>query len=547
MEAILIVDDIEQNRYLLQVMLAGLNYTVIEAENGLDALEKARTSPPDLVISDILMPVMDGFALCRQWKSDPQLHQIPFIFYTATYTEPKDKKFALSLGAERFLVKPIEPPELITIIKGILIETRENRHISPVVAGDDHEDHRFYKEYSSVLITKLENKVAELERSNRTLKETITELQSTENRLRLSQILLQSIVDGISEPIILLDHDTTIKMINQAAIDYFGKSTEQVVGRTCQELNQAVCGHCQACEIPERLHLQQASIIERRSCLYPDRFEQVSIYPLCASPDDTGSAIIRIADITESKRLQEHLLQKEKLAAVGELAAGVAHEINNPINGIMNYAQLLIDEHDGKEDDVEFPRRILSEADRVVKIVRNLLSFSRQTDDDVNPVDIRSFLHDALQLMEKQLIGDGITINLDLPDSFPLILGNGHKMQQVFLNVLSNARQALNVRYPEHHPKKSLSIHSTIRKDDDRSWLAIHFVDSGIGIPENIIHRICDPFFTTKDRGEGVGLGLSISYGIIQEHGGKLLFNSVVNVGTTVTVAIPIIKSTEEH
>ncbi|MBN2382984.1 response regulator [bacterium] len=542
MDTILIVDDLEENRYLLHAILTAQGFKVIEACHGAEALEKAHSTTPDLIISDILMPVMDGFTLCRQWKQDPVLHSVPFIFYTATYTDEKDRKLALSLGAERFLIKPLEPMELLAEVQEVLAETRAKGPSESPALTDEAQDHSFYKEYSSVLVTKLEDKVNQLEQTNRNLEQAIVELKDTERQLRTSEFLLQSVVDGMTEPIILFDPNATIKVLNQAALHYFGRSSFEIVGHTCSELHHDRTEQCQSCELLVRVKNNQSSSFERRGCLYPERFEQVSVYALDSPPDDAGSTVVRIADITEAKRLQEHLLQQEKLASIGELAAGVAHEINNPINGIMNYAQLLIEDHQDPKRLDDFPQRILVEADRVVKIVRNLLSFARQSDDQISPVDLRPFLLDTVQLMEKQLADDDIRLTLDLPGSFPLILGNGPKMQQVFLNLISNARYALNARYAATHPDKSLVIRANTTTDQDQSWLTLQFIDAGTGIPKDHLHRICDPFFSTKPRGEGVGLGLSISYGIIKEQSGKLSFDSEIEKGTTVTVTLPVMK-----
>ena len=168
---ILIVDDNEQNLYLLQVLLEGNGYRSLRAKSGNEALEIAIANPPDMVISDILMPGMDGFALCRQWKSNEKLKSIPFIFYTATYTDLKDEEFSLSLGAARFIRKPAEPSQFIEIIRdvleeyqrGVLVETTDNLNGEEV----------FLKKYNEALIRKMEDKLLELEKTNRKLSETI--------------------------------------------------------------------------------------------------------------------------------------------------------------------------------------------------------------------------------------------------------------------------------------------------------------------------------------------------------------------------------------
>jgi len=160
-------DDNAENRYLLESLLRASGFEVISAENGKDALEKAQAQPPDLIVSDILMPVMDGYALCRAWKSDEKLKYIPFVFYTATYTEPKDKKFALRLGAERFLLKPQEPDLLIKIFKEVL---EDKNSAKQPLSGPLGKEMEYFRQYNEILFRKLEKKMSDLETANRELR-----------------------------------------------------------------------------------------------------------------------------------------------------------------------------------------------------------------------------------------------------------------------------------------------------------------------------------------------------------------------------------------
>jgi putative nucleotidyltransferase with HDIG domain len=163
---ILIVDDNPQNLYFLEIMLLSNNYGIIKASNGKDALKSAHDDPPDLVITDILMPVMDGFSLCRELKNDELLKYIPLIFYTATYTDPKDEEFALSLGADRFLVKPMDPTEMLKIIRDVMMHSeRVLKPLPPELADNEN----YYKAYSETLVRKLEEKMLQLERMNKRL------------------------------------------------------------------------------------------------------------------------------------------------------------------------------------------------------------------------------------------------------------------------------------------------------------------------------------------------------------------------------------------
>jgi len=161
MTRVLIADDNQRNLYLLESIMKGNGFEVVSAHNGAEALAAAKRDPPDIIITDILMPVMDGFELCRKWKADPALNQIPFIFYTATYTDPKDEQFARSLGAERFIVKPQKPDVLVTELRQVLEESRTLRGRGQARPQADEKE--ILQEYSEVLFRKLEKKVAQLE------------------------------------------------------------------------------------------------------------------------------------------------------------------------------------------------------------------------------------------------------------------------------------------------------------------------------------------------------------------------------------------------
>lgn len=185
MQSVLIVDDIAENLYFLEVLLKGNGFDVRTALNGAEALQSARGNPPCLVISDILMPVMDGYTLCREWRADEQLRQIPFMFYTATFTEKKDEALALSLGADHFVIKPQEPDVLMGVIRGVLSSVRVDA--PEKVHEADLDEGGVLREYSKALFRKLEKKMADLEKANRGLEERIEEQKRLEEQLRQAQ------------------------------------------------------------------------------------------------------------------------------------------------------------------------------------------------------------------------------------------------------------------------------------------------------------------------------------------------------------------------
>jgi len=246
-------------------------------------------------------------------------------------------------------------------------------------------------------------------------------------------------------------------------------------------------------------------------------------------------------DITEKISMQMETIRTRQLASLGEMAAGVAHEINNPITGIINYSQIIANKSVKGSRESDIAIRIIKEGERIAVIVRNLLSFARADarKEKKSPVSIHNILSDTLTLTEAQIIKDGIILKLNVPPELPKIIANPHQIQQVFLNIVSNARYALNQKYQEAHDNKILEIFGEKIVLDNCPYVRVIFYDHGIGIPADIMNKIMNPFFTTKPTGKGTGLGLSISHGIISEHGGKLVIDSTEGEVTKVAVILP--------
>ncbi len=236
MTTILIVDDNAANTALLQDILARQGYDVIAARHGADALEIAQHTPPDMIITDILMPVMDGFALCRAWQQDERLRTIPFVFHTATYTTTEDQAFGLSLGAARYLIKPTKPSELVTILREVLeeSETREPAAVGHLI----EEETTYLKEYNEALIRKLERKVAQLETANRALEREIDERQRLERAVRDFRNRYEIMFQKHVAIMLLIDPETgDIIDANQAAFQYYGYSHDELVSMNISDIN----------------------------------------------------------------------------------------------------------------------------------------------------------------------------------------------------------------------------------------------------------------------------------------------------------------------
>jgi two-component system NtrC family sensor kinase len=240
-----------------------------------------------------------------------------------------------------------------------------------------------------------------------------------------------------------------------------------------------------------------------------------------------------LRDVTEERLMQERLLQSEKMVSVGQLVSGVAHELNNPLTGIMGFAQLLLgrEQDERTRQDVE---TILSEADRASKIVQNLLSFARRKRTEKEPADLNALLQRVLELRSYDLRVKNIDVELDLDSKLPETMVDTNQVQQVFLNLIVNAEQAMLAA----HERGTLTV--TSRKQKDTVRLSLQ--DDGPGMSPETLRRIFDPFFTTKEVGEGTGLGLTISYGIIEDHGGRIWAESAPGKGTSFVIELPIVR-----
>lgn len=370
------------------------------------------------------------------------------------------------------------------------------------------------------------------------IKLSIREREEAEARTR-------SIIENMLDGLITMDEHYLIESLNAAATKIFGYESHEVVGRKIDVLmefptdftKEPACFHEDITKAMGMPH----EVTGRR--------KDDSTFPLeiSLSQMQLGAKRLLIAmarDITEEKLKKSEALRAGQLAAIGEIAAGVAHEINNPINGIINFTQILLDisEAEGKDnpEETDILKRIIAEGDRISGIVRNLLDFARQRDAIVEEFYIDNVIRDSVSLLQYQFNKDGIKPVVEIPKDLPPLRGNPQQLQQVFLNLLSNARYALNVRYKGQDPGKRIEIRSRMISVDGKDFLRTTVTDYGIGIPQNVIDRIFDPLFSTKPPGEGTGLGLSISQNLVMQHQGYLRLESVEGSQTNAIVDMPI-------
>ncbi|MBW2669221.1 MAG: PocR ligand-binding domain-containing protein [Deltaproteobacteria bacterium] len=242
----------------------------------------------------------------------------------------------------------------------------------------------------------------------------------------------------------------------------------------------------------------------------------------------------------EKSLLEAQLQQTQKMESIGTLAGGVAHEINNPINGIMNYAQLIVDRTDAESSLSEFAGEIIHETKRIATIVRNLLTFAREENQAHSSAILKDIIDNTMSLIQTVFKRDQISLEVDVSEDLPKIKCRSQQIQQVIMNLMTNARDALNEKYSGYDENKKIVISSSLFKKNGKRWIRTTVEDHGVGIEPDIKERIFDPFYTTKDRTVGTGLGLSISYSIVKDHHGELRVESEPGQYTKFHMDLPV-------
>ncbi|MBL7204902.1 MAG: PAS domain S-box protein [Desulfobacteraceae bacterium] len=368
----------------------------------------------------------------------------------------------------------------------------------------------------------------------------IAKRKRAEEALRESEEKLAGILRSITDSMVIVDENQDIVWTNDVAKGLFGPD---LAGKRCYTAFHGRSVACEPCIVEKCFKEDRSYECETQLAgIDGSRIDSWCTASVATRYEDgRPKTVLEVCrDITEKKALEAEAMRAGQLASLGELAAGVAHEINNPINGIINYAQVLIDQSEENREEVEIPQRIIKEGERVANIVKNLLSFARDRREGHSPARIQDIIADSLGLVERQVLKDGIKLSVNVSADLPKIKVRSQQIQQVFLNILSNARYALNRKFPESHKDKLLEITGEMIGIEGHKVVRMKFYDRGTGIPQDILDKICDPFFSTKPRGEGTGLGLSISYGIIREHGGRLWFDSIEGESTKVMVDLPV-------
>jgi two-component system NtrC family sensor kinase len=346
----------------------------------------------------------------------------------------------------------------------------------------------------------------------------------------------ESIVESINVGLMAVDLNGSITRLNSALEEIFSLTRDEAVGKNVEDLfAEDFADTLHQVLGPDGWHLRQTrQIYKMHTATRAGRalVLNIALAPLCADSDEQTGALVVFEDVTQRLHLEEQLQQREKLSSIGLLAAGVAHEVNTPLTGVSSYTQMLLNMLPENDPKHALLLKVKRQADRATEIVNNLLNFSRTgSAAEFAGVDIHRVLDDTLQLLEPQLRRSQIEIVRDYAENLPQVHGNSVKLQQVFTNLILNARDSI--------ANGSGRITLATRKGDDDGLLLIEVADSGVGIAPEDVAKIYDPFFTTKGVGRGTGLGLAVTYGIVQEHSGHISVLSTPGLGTTFRITLP--------
>ncbi len=532
---ILVADDEPHTTIMLERIFTRENYEVRSVHNGVDALETAQKLIPDLLLLDIQMPLMNGFEVLKALRETPSTSTLPTIIITARARQPTDVAHGLNLGADDYVYKPFEPKELLARVK------------SKIKA---HE-----------LEMALQRRTQELE-ALLTISDEFNLYIEIDDLLTLVPDLSLAFLPGESAMICLLDEQQAIncytrhragskvlhkQLVPPAFIDKF--MLNPIPSVWAKEPSSSADFHYDSgmiVALPHDESLLGFLLIASNESQYDDKhlqlFQGIGRQAALAIRNAQlyeiqSNYALHLEDMVnertkELESAQQLLIRAEKLASIGHLAASLAHEINNPLQPIrINLEHMLEDIQDNAPIDTRAVEAIQESVERIRRIVSRLLEFTgkRNLDSsDIQLLNIRQIIESVIGLNRKFFEKENMQIVADLKD-LPPVYGSKDQLEQVFMNIVLNAKAAM-------QQSGTLEVGTYL----DNDYAIAQFTDNGVGIPPEELSKIFDPFYSTK--ASGTGLGLFVSYGIVQQHHGEIEVSSQVGKGSTFTVRLPIHK-----
>ena len=493
--AILYVDDDPANRLAFSTVLRDAGFDAREAATGGDALRLAAEGP-DLIILDVNLPDIDGFEVCRRIKAHPATSSIPVLHMSAVYVRSQDRTHGLEGGADGYLTKPVEPGEVVATIHSLL------------------------------------------------------RIHRAEEAARAAARQWQATFDAIHDLLFVLDRDGRVLRCNRAAAALFRRPSDAIVGRAYQDLLRETFG-------------PSAPLLDALAPAGPDdpalevplggRWFRVTASPLPSLPPPAGEGaggdrgepagcVQLLSDVTPRKVLEEQLRQSQKMEAVGQLAGGVAHDFNNLLTGVTGNLTLALQATPEDDRRREFLLAAEGAAWRAAELTRQLLGFSRRVKPHMEPIDPNRCVREAVELLRRTL-GPSVEIAVHYADDLWRAEADADQIHQVLMNLCLNARDAMpDGGRLEIETANRAVAEAEVRGQADRrpgDFVRLRVRDQGHGIPPDVLPRIYEPFFTTKEVGKGTGLGLSVVFGIVKQHRGWIECSSDVGRGACFDVYLP--------
>ena len=505
---ILIVDDTLPNLRLLNSMLVSSGYQVREAGDGLTALDSVRLQLPDLILLDVRMPGMDGYDVCRRLKADPVTQGIPVIFVSAM-DEQADKIQGFAAGGVDYITKPFQLREVLARV-------------------ETHLTIRSLQRQLELQNTRLQQEVADRHQAEKAL-QVANEALEIHVQERTAQ--LNEIMNTVPEGVLLLDPLGRVAVANPLARQMLHELSAYLPGERLTRLGD---WNLPALPMPDK----ELS----REIQHGTRFFELLGRPMVATNGEQSWVLV-IRDVTQERETQRRAQQQERLAAVGQLAAGISHDFNNILAVIQLYTEMMLGV---PTIDTQMRDRLSTVAwqtRRASELIQQILDFSRRTALERSPIDLLPFLKEQLKLLERTL-PENIRIRLNYSPGEYVTQADPTRMQQVIMNLALNARDAmpdggdLNFALQRSVPESGFRCPDCGRHLPG-DWIQLSVTDNGVGIPAESLPHIFEPFFTTKNRGQGTGLGLAQVYGIIEKHDGHIDVHSEIGHGATFSLYLP--------
>ena len=526
---IVYIEDNFDNRALVRVILESEGYTIVEAEDGLAGIETAIREQPALILLDVNLPGVDGYEVGVILKSFPTLSATPVIAVTA-YAMEGDRERALAAGCDGYIKKPIDPDLFPTQVAEFLQGKREQLNA--------RQEGPYLKELNERLVYRMVKQIEELQRLGGHFAKRAKELEQIHLAFSniTSEVDVPALLDRLLPPLAAAISATRLSVELRepsrvrASVDGARREAPvSVLG------SNGARGDLMEVEWTVPLVVQGREVGRlSASCVVPGEAKAEEEYLLRIVANKVAIAIENATlyegvrrQMAELQQAQAQLIQSAKLAAIGELAANVAHELNNPLTTVLGFASVMTEVLAPGAPLREEADLILAEAGRARDIVRDLLDFSRQRKFVVEPAHLGMTVAQVVALV-RSMNPTSVTIVEEYASELPLVEVDPSRMKQVFLNLINNAVSAM--------PRGGTLVVRTRRAAES---VEVEFKDSGIGIPPENLGRIFEPFFTTKPEVSGTGLGLSVSLGIVRQHGGTIEVVSEEGKGSTFTVKVP--------